>query len=98
MNKIIARFTTRPSSKDGLNSDLIIGTIVSQGELKPNTVYEIQKCFLGDELKIVEVGESWITRPQWNHTIGTIIGWGRSIFLTSEELDYESEGIIKRRS
>jgi len=86
MNKRIARFTTRPSD-DGSNSDLIIGTIISQGELKPNTVYEIQKCFLGDELKIVEVGESWITIPQWNHTIGTIIAWGRSIFLASEELD-----------
>lgn len=57
--RTVARFVTRPTG-DG-RSDIILGALMAhqEGDLKPNTVYEIYDC-LG-VLGIREVGESLVS-------------------------------------
>ncbi len=59
--KPIARFVTRPCSDDGVECDLIIGTMMRNcsKDLDANTVYEIREV-LG-VLQIVKIGKSLIS-------------------------------------
>jgi hypothetical protein len=93
MNTPLARLVTRTSNDEGTKTDLIIGSVLpNQNKLKPNTVYEIQECFLSGDLILKEVGESVMNQdiPAWNwsFTLGDIISTvGKYLFWTKNEFN-----------
>ena len=91
LGKSVARLVTRLHGND---DGLIIGSLIDDDStLKPSTVYNIVKCELTGNLILQEVGESAISsgtesfiNTYWWQNIETILGKGRFIFLTKEEV------------
>lgn len=88
MNKKVARVTTRlQGDEDGL----FIGTLLADGFIKPNSVYEIEKCFLTGDLILRYKGVSHIGDGlcgyTWAFEQQTLLKrLGGLFFLTKDEI------------
>lgn len=96
MNKKVARVTTRLQGSD---DGLFIGTLLSDGFVEPNSVYEVEKCNLSGDLVLRYKGVSHIGEGlcgyTWAFEQQTLLErLGALFFMTKDEV-LESKRVVR---